>query len=166
MNAGMRTLPAVIPMPMTAVPKNSPQVPRTERQITPVRIISSPMTMMFPALRRLPRSPMTIENAANISSGIVVTVPMVPDDTPRSDCMTSARGPTQVNGARRQNAAKTIASARLAIPTDRFKITPSCVTGLRRGRLPRQEAHSSFLPMDSFWALRSAILASHSLILS
>ena len=90
MNAGMRTLPAVIPMPMTAVPKNSPQVPRTERQITPVRIISSPMTMMFPALWRLPRSPMTIENAANISNGIVVTVPMVPDDTPRSDWMTSA----------------------------------------------------------------------------
>lgn len=36
--------------------------------------------------------------------GMVVMVPMAPDETPRSLWMTSASGPTQVKGARRQNA--------------------------------------------------------------
>ena len=54
----------------------------------------------------------------NIRSGMVVTDPIVPEETPRSAWITSASGPTHVNGARRQKAVTTRVSARPAAACD------------------------------------------------
>lgn len=118
MKAGMSTFPAVIPIPMTAVPRNSPKVPRIEQQITPARIVSRPGTTLSPALRLLPRSPMTMENAANISTRMVVTVPMTPENSPDPTVSHRPRRPMHVNDALRQIAVTTKSTARPAALED------------------------------------------------
>ena len=101
---------------MTAVPRNRPQLPRRDLQTIPDRIIARPTRMTPLASCLLPSPPKTMENAANISRGIVVMVPIDPEDSPRSDWMASARGPTHVIGAlRQQAAAMTATSSRTAL---------------------------------------------------
>lgn len=99
--AGITTLPIAMPIPMTAVPMNSPAALGQERTTSPIKMKISPsiIVMELPSLWQIFAT--NGETTAKVIRGIVVMIPATASDRLYSLWIIFTMVPTAVIGARR-----------------------------------------------------------------